>query len=525
MEPPITSQTRSGLEKGGVLDTLRLYCDGELLREFRLEASPLEIGRASGCDIVLHDSDIADRQLLVQRQHGTVIAYDLQKKNRPKTYLPFDQPLVLNRRYQLVRTAYQNEFLGNHEHDTAASAVVRESLSRSILLIGKGNQARRVSIKGQPVQIGTDPSNDVVLHDNTVSRFHCRIEPTPCALRVRDLESRNGTFINGVRVFYAEVAAGSMLHVGHTDLPLRSVIEEGMQDVVVSSAAMERTISEVERFAPLSWPVLICGPSGVGKEVLGRVLHRLSSPQRKAWVAINAGGLPRELLESELFGHERGAFTGAHGTHKGAFERAHGGTLFLDEIGELPLEAQARLLRVVETWEVQRVGGERPIPVDVRLVCATHRDLARMVAEGAFREDLYYRLARLVVHIPPLKERIQDIEPLSQHFLQSMRHEIGPRTLSPQAVDQLKTHPWPGNVRELRNVLALAAVSSGTPVLDRLTIAKALERLHGGIRACNVEALSDVVSRHRGNLSAAARSLGMPRSTLRDRLAHVRAKS
>jgi transcriptional regulator with AAA-type ATPase domain len=508
------------------LETLLLYCDGQLLREFPLGTSPLEIGRAPGCDIVLHDADIADRQLLVQRQRGTVVAYDLQVRDRGQIFLPLDRPFPLSRRYQLIRKDRRPATLGLHEQGTDALVVTRASLPRLMLLIGRGKNARRIAITERPVHIGTDPGNDVVLYDKAVSRFHCRIDSTPHSLRVRDLHSRNGTFINGVRVLQAEITHGSQLHLGHTHLCLVSQNAHDSAGLVAQSSAMQRAIADMQRFAGLSWPVLICGPSGVGKEAIARALHEQGSRARRPWIAVNAGGLPRDLLESELFGHERGAFTGAHALHKGAFERAHGGTLFLDEIGELPLHAQSRLLRVVETWEVQRVGGETMIPIDVRLVCATHRDLRALVSEGHFREDLYYRLARLVIQIPALKDRLCDLEPLSQFFLASMRDEIGPRVLSTQALDQMSTHTWPGNARELRNVLAMAAASTGNHVLDGPAIADALDCLHGSHRAKgSPAAVEDVVARHRGNLSAAARSLGIPRSTLRDRLSCAKKKS
>jgi DNA-binding NtrC family response regulator len=233
--------------------------------------------------------------------------------------------------------------------------------------------------------------------------------------------------------------------------------------------------------------------------------------------------LARELVESELFGHERGAFTGAVATHRGAFEQADGGTLFLDEIGELPLELQARLLRVLETWEVRRVGSESSVAVDVRLVCATHRDLRKLVHAETFREDLYYRLARLVVTVPPLRERPEDVEALADHFLREIENDVGKKVLSREARDRLLVYPWPGNARELRNVLSAAAASSPSGRIEWADIGRAMDRVAGP--HCESRqgstphaALHQVLEQHRGNVSAAARTLGMPRSTLRDRL-------
>jgi DNA-binding NtrC family response regulator len=283
---------------------------------------------------------------------------------------------------------------------------------------------------------------------------------------------------------------------------------------------MQALLGEVRRYAKLSWPVLVQGESGAGKEGVARALHDQGPRRRRPFVAINAGGLPRELVESELFGHERGAFTGAVGVHRGVFEQADGGTLFLDEVGELPLALQARLLRVLETWLVRRVGGESSVRVDVRLVCATHRDLPSMVRDGTFRQDLYYRLARLVLTVPPLRGRPQDIVALATHFLDGMASDVGARRLTEAARARLVAHDWPGNARELRNVLGVAAASAGARDLEADDISRALQRVSeaGPPSAAGPEAIADVLERYDGNVAAAARALGIPRTTLRDRI-------
>ena len=229
--------------------------------------------------------------------------------------------------------------------------------------------------------------------------------------------------------------------------------------------------------------------------------------------------MPRDLIESELFGHERGAFTGASQSRRGVFEQADGGTLFLDEIGELPLALQARLLRVLENGEVRRVGAETARKVDVRVVCATHRDLRAMVAEGGFRQDLYFRLARVVLEVPPLRARGEDVTLLANHFLRELAPVIGPKQLSEQAFARLRAHAWPGNVRELRNVLSAAAFASAAPRIERAELERALERLGAaGARGPSGDGLREAIEQHGGNISAAARALGLSRTTLRDRL-------
>jgi two-component system response regulator HydG len=290
--------------------------------------------------------------------------------------------------------------------------------------------------------------------------------------------------------------------------------------MIAESSSMLQVLSEVRRTATLPWPVLIIGESGTGKEGIARSLHEHSARNTQPFIAINAGGLTRELVESELFGHERGAFTGAANRHRGVFEQAQHGTLFLDEVGELPLDLQARLLRALETGEIRRVGGEGSLQVDVRLVCATHRDLRAMVVEGSFRQDLYYRIARMVIEVPSLRVRPEDLRALTQRFLAEIGRDLGVRQIAPEAMARLMAHAWPGNVRELRNVLSVAAAAAHS-CIDVGDVERALERVGGGIgatRELGVEAMRRALAECCGNQAAAARALGIPRSTLRDRL-------
>ncbi|MBN9160476.1 MAG: sigma-54-dependent Fis family transcriptional regulator, partial [Myxococcales bacterium] len=233
--------------------------------------------------------------------------------------------------------------------------------------------------------------------------------------------------------------------------------------IVAQSAAMRAMLRRAAQFAEANAPVVVLGESGTGKEVVARALHG-SSPRRRApFIAVNVAALPAELLESELFGHARGAFTGAATAKQGLFEAAHGGTLFLDEIGEMPLSLQAKLLRVLQDGQLRRVGETRSVTVDARIVCATHRDLATLIARGQFREDLYYRLNVLRLIVPPLRERPEDVIPLARHFLtQEGRPEL---RLEAEAKKALEQHAWPGNVRELANVVKHGvALARGTAI-------------------------------------------------------------
>src|SRR5690606_30253542 len=217
--------------------------------------------------------------------------------------------------------------------------------------------------------------------------------------------------------------------------------------------------------------VLILGESGTGKELVAEAIHQLGSRKAGPLVAVNTAAIPRELIESELFGHEKGAFTGAVSRNIGKFEQAHGGTLFLDEIGDMPPEAQTRLLRALQSGRIRRVGGREEIAIDVRIIAATNRDLAPMIAEGSFREDLYYRLAAVPVHLPPLRERKGDIEPLGRHFLRRAAAEgLSARRFSSDALSLLEAQPWRGNVRELRNFVFRAALLSREERIDAAAV-------------------------------------------------------
>lgn len=512
------------------MEILTLYFRGTPIAEHELGARPVAIGRAASCDLVISAPEVAPYQWLMTCRQGTVVGHDLAwEGRRPKPWVfALDHELAIGNDYVLRRRSIDTclNATGVREASTEALRLsAHEAQPRLWLRLGRGAEARRVRIEDRPIRIGTARHNDLVLWDRAVSAEHCRIEPGPGAIFLRDLESRNGTFVQGVRVALCDLRPGSGVRVGRTEL---LVVEEDdrpqhkspPQVIVAASDAMQDVLNDVQRWSPLSWPVLVLGESGVGKEGVAHALHTQGPRAAMPFVALNAGGLPRELVESELFGHERGAFTGAASEHRGVFEQAHGGTLFLDEIGELPLDLQARLLRVLETGDVRRVGSETTLRVDVRLVCATHRDLHAMVAMGTFRRDLYYRIARLMIDVPPLRERSEDISALAIHFLKQMQHEVGKRSLTEEALTRLLAHPWPGNARELRNVLSTAAVATSSEHLDCIDVELALRRMGGmdAWEAITLKTLQTAVTAHKGNLAAAARALGIARSTLRDRL-------
>jgi transcriptional regulator with GAF, ATPase, and Fis domain len=312
------------------------------------------------------------------------------------------------------------------------------------------------------VRIGSSSDNDFVLNDGTVSRRHCSLEPVPGGIRVRDEGSTNGVLLAGLRVFDALVTSAVRIQLGDTVLavdPLSEAVdrEQATQDrfgdLRGRSARMRELFADLARIAPTDVTVLIEGETGTGKELVAESLHLHSLRSDGPFVVFDCSAVTPTLVESELFGHERGAFTGAVASRPGVFEQADGGTILLDELGELPKDLQPKLLRVLEKRQVRRLGSQKVIPVDVRLIAATNRNLAAEVAVGNFREDLYFRVAAAHVHVPPLRDRMEDLSLLVDHFLSRSRPSRSVVEVPPPVWEMFVTHRWPGNVRELINAL------------------------------------------------------------------------
>jgi transcriptional regulator with GAF, ATPase, and Fis domain len=388
--------------------------------------------------------------------------------------------------------------------------------------------------------VGSSTAADIVVGDRAVSRAHIELSVVSGGVAVRDLGSRNGTFYLGQRVQQIVLAYGASLTVGsariHFDADNDHAADalydaDELRGMVGSSIPMRRLFAMIERLDVSTVPVLITGESGVGKELVARALHD-GSKVPGPLVSFNCGAVARELLMSELFGHRRGAFTGATETRRGAFESAESGTLFLDELGELPLEAQPALLRVLEAGEIRPVGGDQTSKVKVRVVAATNRDLEKEVREGRFREDLYYRLAVIKLHVPPLRERADDIALLARRFALA----AGVCELPPEVIESLKVRPWPGNARELRNVVQAYAVLGKLPPPPKQTAAAVegslaelvdLGRPYSELKDQLLESfqrvyLGELLTYVRGNQSAAAKLAGMDRTYLGKLLARYR---
>ncbi|MBI2897441.1 MAG: sigma 54-dependent Fis family transcriptional regulator [Deltaproteobacteria bacterium] len=405
------------------------------------------------------------------------------------------------------------------------------------------------------VVVGTDPSCGLVLRDAAVSRRHVAFERAGAGIVVRDLGSKNGTFLGGARLHEAQLPLGAVVSLGKSAVAIQSrwhVREvppsprSRFGELIGRSVAMREVFAVLERVAPADVTVLVEGESGTGKELVARSIHEASGRAGKPYVAFDCGSIPTELAESELFGHRKGAFSGAVSDRAGAFQRADGGTIFLDEIGELPLELQPKLLRVLEAGEVRPVGEDVPRRVDVRVVAATNRDLDAEARRGRFRTDLYYRLAVVRLRMPPLRQRPDDVPDIVLHLLRG-RLPDGDTPSGPNLA-KLVAYGWPGNVRELRNVLqravTLATQAGGPPapfsslvfnlgpaaerpvaigidypgISTPLPYKEAKAQLLAGFERAYVEAL---LERNEGNVRRAAAAAGLSRKHLYDLMRRV----
>ncbi len=356
-------------------------------------------------------------------------------------------------------------------------ATVRRMRKGKLVVVSGADQGKEIEISKPRVTGGRSIISDLVVQDKAVSGTHFEVSARDDGYRLRDLNSRNGIFVGDLRVREAYLRPNTVFRIGHTSIQFQTTqdvveIELSKKDrfdmMLGGSPAMREIFAHLEKVAPSDLTCLITGETGTGKEMVARALHNASSRKQKPFVVLDCGSIPRELIESTLFGHEKGSFTGAVSQHVGCFEQATGGTIFLDEIGELDITLQPKLLRVLEQREIKRVGGDKTIKVDVRVLAATNRDLREEVNRGGFREDLYFRLSVVHVELPPMRERREDIPALANHFLRDVGQRRGmTMSFSTDAMAAMVSHAWPGNVREMRNVVERASALSDGPVITR----------------------------------------------------------
>ncbi len=386
-------------------------------------------------------------------------------------------------------------------------------VGRDKVLVGKGGEAT------------------FQLKDEEVSRVHLELESLPEGIRVRDRASTNGTFLSGARIQQMTVFEEAVLSLGSTVLRVATVVpgaprvaRSSFGKVIGRSAPMLALYEKLEKAAPTESTVVLLGETGTGKEVIAEGIHAASSRKGKPFVIVDCGNMAPNLIESELFGHTKGAFSGAVNERKGAFLEADGGTIFLDEIGELPVDLQPRLLRVLESGTVKRLGEDKPRKVDVRIIAATHRDIEAEVKKGAFRQDLWFRLAVVLARVPPLRDRKDDIPLLVRHFVAQLGR--GDFELPAALREQLQQWSWPGNVRELRNVIERALAGGDVEVgsstgaapaqlgtlpedLSALPYKDAKERL---VEAFTAQYITTLLDRCGNNISEVARTAGIARA-------------
>ena len=423
-----------------------------------------------------------------------------------------------------------------------ASGLLLERSFRLRVVSGP-DQGKEHMLDEGTTMVGTHADNDLVLTDATVSRYHLEIRVRRDGIEVRDLDTTNGTKHGGARIGSVVLTGAARLRLGkHSELDVEPVDKnvdlgefsgDRYGDVLGTTQPMKRLFALLAKAAPTEATILLQGETGTGKEAIAEAVHRHSRRSKGPFIVVDCGSIPHELIASELFGHAKGSFTGAAGDKQGLIEAANHGTLFLDEIGELALDLQPQLLRVLDRRQVRRVGETQSVDVDIRVIAATHRDLRAMVRNGQFREDLYYRLAVVATYVPPLRERKADIPTLATWFAEKMGR--GSFAQSPALLDQLQRHDWPGNVRELRNVVE-RALSLGDAVLADLgdgghrpsqpspdEVGKrgsdpdVLEMPFKEAKAQLVEAferdyLSALLARHHGNISRAAAEAGIDRN-------------
>jgi two-component system, NtrC family, response regulator HydG len=523
---------------------------GEEVLRFALGDDRVTIGRGDKCDVVVPDPEVSRMQLALHIEGDKCVVQDLSTKGSvvsgkrvKEGQFPDGTDFSLGqwRAVFRLRGSVGEEGVTEVGKSTALYASNDPVDSPRIpaqLKVRQGGNEMTVRLKGEALTIGKDSSNDVPLDSRFVSGKHARISRNHNRFVLSDHHSTNGTFIGNNRIFEAEISFFSTFRIGDIELFIEpQTANRGATHnyfgIIGNDSSIKQLGELIDRVAPSSAAVAIFGESGTGKELAARAVHQRSLRADQPFIPVNCAAISKDLIESELFGHEKGAFTGAQATRLGAFEEADKGTLFLDEIGELPLELQAKLLRALESGEVKRVGAARPIHVDVRLVTATNRDLMAAARDGKFREDLYYRLCVIPVHLSPLRSRSADVPAIVEHFLKSFSPKGQVVSISKEAHEILTNHSWPGNVRELRNVVHRALLLRKGPVIEASDIAfdqrsnsdvKGLGELPTGLTLDELllraerQIVEACLKRHQMNRDKCAKELGMSRSTLFKRL-------
>lgn len=540
---------------------LSLSKNKQELIKFKIRKETVSIGRSSQNDICLPDQNIS-------RLHMTITCKDqkfiLTDKSTNGTFVNskrvYSHELGDNDKIKIGN--WNIKFSSQSEDEIGVSTQIvdrdptrvisykpdiREITVEKPLLRIESDKSSIFPVTKSLVSIGKSKSNDIVIDDEFVSNFHAKIENRNGEFFLKDIGSTNGISLNGQKVVESALPYNSLIEIGKTMVKFYSESEKKkispMKDtefhgIVSQNDEMREIFTLVTKIANSDSTVLIQGETGTGKELIARAIYKLSPRNSKPFVTVNCAAISKDLIESELFGHEKGAFTSAHQRRKGAFEHANGGTIFLDEIGELPLELQPKLLRVLENREIKRVGGNELIDIDVRILAATNRNLATEVKAGKFREDLFYRLMIIPIFVPPLRQRPEDIELLVEDFLKKdlSKGKSKVNKITPKAVTVLKKEKWGGNIRELKNVISRAVLECKGDTIEPSDLSFAPSSLIEQTEhewnlsefrdAKTVKTLRDVekdkisleLKRHKWNKQETAKALGISKSTLHDKI-------
>ena len=505
------------------------------------------IGRSADCDVSLPDPALSRIQASIERRAGGFTLIDRSGRGTRVAGADVFEAVLTDGTelsFGTWRALFREAGAGDPEATSAGGLTgIRQVEAvhspQARLRIRDRGRERIAPLPDQGLTVGSVQGNGLVLDDPFVSARHLRIERHDGRWQLVDAGSTNGTLLGGVRVWHAEIPPGLPITVGDSQLvlelgtPREGRLPGSYEGMFSLDPGMRQVFDLIDRLAPSDLPASILGETGTGKELVARALHARSPRCDGPFIPVNCAAIPESLMESELFGHEKGAFSGAERQRKGAFEEADQGTLFLDEIGEMPLDLQSKLLRALESGEVKRVGSSRPIHVSVRIVSATHRDLAAQVRAGQFREDLFYRLCVIPVAVPPLRRRQGDVRALAQRFLDA----AAPRGLqlrwSEEALQRLESYDWPGNVRQLRNVVqrALLLRGEGTVLPASAVTFEDLRPAAGpggddnnlylpGLTMDDIEreAIRLSLRRHRGKRSAVVKELQIAKSTVMKRI-------
>jgi DNA-binding NtrC family response regulator/pSer/pThr/pTyr-binding forkhead associated (FHA) protein len=516
--------------------------DGKPCLRQQISESSLTIGRDNDNHVQLTDEDISRKHLRIEWKDGKYIVTDFSRNgtylnNQPvKTAaLNVGDSLTIGRwtvNVVAARAASKETTVSAPRHPTSILNFDAEkkavSMERVKLLITTPDQKKdAVTLKRTETVLGSQETCDVEINDSFVSRRHCRLIHKNGRIVLMDMGSTNGTYVEGIRIDNVSLPPEGTFRIGKTTIEYKldrhleiisPSLGASLGPMIGASETMREVFSLIERVAPSDATVLITGESGTGKDLAARLLHQLSHRVEKPFISVNCGAIPASIIESQLFGHEKGSFTGAVERMAGLIEQANGGTLFLDEIGEMPLELQTRLLNVLESKKVRRLGSKEETDVDFRLIAATNKDLQRLTNEGRFRKDLFFRLYVIPMNLCPLRERGDDLKILVSSFIKDLSAPGRKMELTPAAIEKLVSHSWPGNVRELKNVIQRAILLAPSNTIDADAVSFAPLEIpvpaEHNLEDKERDTIVTALRKFGGNQSKAAAELGIARTTL-----------